>query len=155
MELAGAVRLRDSAAQNRASDEAGGIKQLLLCSRCGMEYKERHAKEIACGVSLRPSIIKAAKLGRVAGHSPQARARRSEKQRQHAADLKAWKHSTNRAGSLNKFIVRSFNRASLESQSHLYHQPLASLILAGRKFALADICRIQGTGGGRVATRIG
>jgi hypothetical protein len=31
-----------------------------------------------------------AKLGRIAGHSTEARARQAEKQRQHAANLKAW-----------------------------------------------------------------
>jgi hypothetical protein len=34
-----------------------------------------------------------AKLGRVAGHSPDARARQAEKQHQHAAELKAWNPS--------------------------------------------------------------
>jgi len=34
-----------------------------------------------------------AKLGPVKGHSPQARARQAEKQRQHAAAVKSWKPS--------------------------------------------------------------
>lgn len=36
------------------------------------------------------SLIEVAKLGRVAGHSPVARARQAEKQRQHAAAVKSW-----------------------------------------------------------------
>jgi len=41
----------------------------------------------------REGLIEAAKLGRVVGHSPEARARQAEKQRRHAAEVKAWKPS--------------------------------------------------------------
>jgi hypothetical protein len=38
----------------------------------------------------RENLIEAAKLGRVTGHSPEGRAHQAEKQRRHAAELKAW-----------------------------------------------------------------
>lgn len=38
-------------------------------------------------------MIEAAKLGRVKGHSPEARARQAEKQRRHAATVKSWNPS--------------------------------------------------------------
>jgi hypothetical protein len=38
-------------------------------------------------------MIEAAKLGRVKGHSPEARARQAEKQRRHAAAVKSWNPS--------------------------------------------------------------
>ena len=48
----------------------------------------------SCGVVFsRAGLIEAAKLGRVAGHSPEARARQAEKQRRHATALKAWNPS--------------------------------------------------------------
>jgi len=48
----------------------------------------------ACGVTVsREGLIEAAKLGRIAGHSPEARWRQAEKQRQHAAEAKKWKPS--------------------------------------------------------------
>jgi hypothetical protein len=37
--------------------------------------------------------MNSARLGRVLGHGPEARARQAEKQRQHASELKAWKAS--------------------------------------------------------------
>jgi len=41
----------------------------------------------------RESLIEAAKLGRVAGHSREARARQAKAQRRHAAAVKAWNPS--------------------------------------------------------------
>ena len=41
----------------------------------------------------RENLIEAAKVGRVAGHSREARARQAEKQRRHAAALRAWQPS--------------------------------------------------------------
>jgi len=38
-------------------------------------------------------MIEAAKLGRMKGHSPEARARQAEKQRRHAAAAKVWNPS--------------------------------------------------------------
>jgi hypothetical protein len=39
------------------------------------------------------NLVELAKLGRLAGHSPEVRARQAEKQRQHAAEVKAWNPS--------------------------------------------------------------
>jgi hypothetical protein len=38
-------------------------------------------------------MIEAAKLGRMKGHSPNARAKQAEEQRRHAAELKSWNPS--------------------------------------------------------------
>jgi hypothetical protein len=48
----------------------------------------------SCGVTVsRENLIELAKLGRVTGHSPEARARQAEKQRRHAAEVKTWNPS--------------------------------------------------------------
>jgi len=65
-----------------------------VCRDCGAAIRPGRSFCASCGVVFsRSGLIKAAKLGRVAGHSPEARARQAEKQRQHAAELKAWKPS--------------------------------------------------------------
>jgi hypothetical protein len=48
----------------------------------------------SCAVAVsREGLIEVAKLGRVAGHSHEARARQAEKLRRHAAEVKAWSPS--------------------------------------------------------------
>jgi len=65
-----------------------------VCRDCGAPIRPGRSFCASCGVVFaRSGLIEAAKLGRVAGHSPEARARQAEKQRQHAAELKAWNQS--------------------------------------------------------------
>jgi len=61
-----------------------------VCRDCGAPIMSGRNFCASCGVVFsRAGLIKAAKLGRVAGHSPKARARQAEKQRRHAAAVKA------------------------------------------------------------------
>ena len=65
-----------------------------ICRGCGARIKSRKNYCATCGVTVsKEGLIEAAKLGRIAGHSPEARARQAEKQRQHAAEVKKWKPS--------------------------------------------------------------
>jgi len=65
-----------------------------VCRDCGAPIRPGLSFCASCGVVFsRSRLIEAARLGRVAGHNPEARARQAEKQRQHAAELKAWKPS--------------------------------------------------------------
>jgi len=67
-----------------------------ICRDCGAPIRPGRSFCASCGVVFsRSGLIKAAKLGRVAGHSREARARQAEKQRQHGAELKAWHPSNN------------------------------------------------------------
>jgi CRISPR-associated endonuclease Cas1 len=62
-----------------------------ICRGCGVSIKFGKSYCATCGVTVsREGLIEAAKLGRIAGHSPEARARQAEKQRQHAAAVKSW-----------------------------------------------------------------
>ncbi len=62
-----------------------------VCRVCGASIMFGRSYCASCAVIVsREGLIEAAKLGRVAGHSPEARARQAEKQRRHAAALKAW-----------------------------------------------------------------
>lgn len=65
-----------------------------VCRTCGTAIKSGRIYCVACGIGAsRENIIEAAKIGRVSGHSPEARARQAEKQRQHGAAVKAWNPS--------------------------------------------------------------
>lgn len=62
-----------------------------VCRICGEEATSGHRYCAKCAVTVsRDNLIDVAKLGRVAGHGPEARAKQAEKQRRHAAEAKAW-----------------------------------------------------------------
>jgi CRISPR-associated endonuclease Cas1 len=64
------------------------------CTRCGAEIPSRHKNCGACAkVFARRGLIKAAKLGRIATHLPQAKALRAETMRRQMAGRTAWKPS--------------------------------------------------------------
>jgi hypothetical protein len=64
------------------------------CKVCGVSIEAGRRYCASCGVTVsRENVIELTKLGRAAGHSPEARARQAEKQRRHAAELKAWNPS--------------------------------------------------------------
>ena len=65
-----------------------------VCRVCGesIRFGRSYCASCAAAVS-REGLIKAAQLGRVAGHSREARARQAEKQRRHAAAKRAWRPS--------------------------------------------------------------
>lgn len=65
-----------------------------VCRNCGAPIKSGRTYCLSCGIATsRENMIEAAKLGRVIGHSPEARARQAAKQRQHGAAVKAWRSS--------------------------------------------------------------
>jgi len=65
-----------------------------VCRVCGESIKFGRTYCASCAVTVsREGLIKAARLGRVAGHSREARARQAEKQRRHAAAKRAWRPS--------------------------------------------------------------
>ena len=65
-----------------------------VCRVCGESIKFGRSYCASCAVTVsREGLIKAARLGRVAGHSREARARQAEKQRRHAAAKRAWRPS--------------------------------------------------------------
>ena len=65
-----------------------------VCRLCGASVRFGRSYCASCAVTVsREGLIKAARLGRVAGHSREARARQAEKQRRHAAAKRAWRPS--------------------------------------------------------------
>jgi len=65
-----------------------------VCRTCGVAIKSGRIYCRTCAVSYsKEGLIEAAKLGRIAGHSPEARARQAEKQHRHAAAARAWNAS--------------------------------------------------------------
>jgi len=65
-----------------------------VCRACGAPIERGQSYCASCAVTVsREGLIEAAKLGRVLGHGPEARAKQAEKQRRHAAELKAWNPS--------------------------------------------------------------
>jgi CRISPR-associated endonuclease Cas1 len=65
-----------------------------FCGVCGVSIEAGRRYCASCAVTVsKENLIEVAKLGRLAGHSPEARARQAEKQRRHAAELKAWNPS--------------------------------------------------------------
>ena len=83
-------------------------------------------------------MIRAAKLGRVVGHSPEARARQAERQRQHAAELKSW-NPTDKPDWLSEEVYRERIQPQLSrvavpaiSSNLGISEPYAAEIRAGR-----------------------
>jgi CRISPR-associated endonuclease Cas1 len=65
-----------------------------VCHFCGAEIKFGRRYCPSCNLTVaREGMIEAAKLGRVKGHSPEARAKQAEKQRRHGAAVKSWNPS--------------------------------------------------------------
>jgi len=110
-----------------------------VCRSCGAAIKSGKSYCVSCWVIVsREGIIEAAKLGRIAGHSPEARARQAEKQRQHAAAVKSW-HPSNKPEWLTEKVFREQIQPRLAaitvpaiSSALGVSQPYASLIRAKR-----------------------
>jgi len=67
-----------------------------VCRVCGVSIEVGRSYCASCSVTVsRENLIEIAKRGRVAGHTRAARVRQAEKQRRHAAELKAWSPSDN------------------------------------------------------------
>jgi len=89
--------------QSRRREASGGssiqpigaiTRPLRICRTCGVALKSGDSYCAACGVNFsREGLIKAARLGRIATHTPKAEALRGATQRRQAAARKAWKPS--------------------------------------------------------------
>jgi len=110
-----------------------------VCRICGAPVESGLSHCVPCAhIASKEALIEAAKLGRVAGHSPKARARQAEKQRQHAVALKAWNPS-DRPDWLTKGVYREKIQPRLAgitvpviSSTIGVSRPYAALIRAGR-----------------------
>ncbi len=90
--------------QGRRREAKGGPSSLparpaprppAVCGVCGMPITSGRRYCAGCAVTVsRENLIAAAKLGRVAGHSREARTRQAEAQRRHAAAKRAWQASS-------------------------------------------------------------
>ncbi len=71
-----------------------GPRPQATCTGCGAEIASRHKNCGACAKTLaRRGLIKAAKLGRIATHSPKAEALRAKTMRRQMAAKREWKQS--------------------------------------------------------------
>jgi len=95
---------------------------------------------------IREALIEAAKLGRVAGHSPEARARQAEKQRRHAVALKAWNPSDQPDWLTKKVYCKKIQPRLAGITVRSYHRPLVSLEYAAL-IRLVDACAACGMAG--------
>jgi CRISPR-associated protein Cas1 len=110
-----------------------------VCHFCGAAIKFGRRYCPACNLTAaREGMIEAAKLGRVKGHSPEARARQAEKQRRHAAAVKSWN-----ASDKPDWLTEQFYREKIQprllgvtvpaiSSSLNISEPYAAEIRAGR-----------------------
>ena len=118
-----------------------------VCRFCGASIEAGRSYCASCGVTVsRENLIEVAKLGRIAGHSPEARARQAEKQRRHAAELKAWNPSNQ-----PNWLTEKFYRGKIQPRLSgitvpAIHRPWGFRCLSRRKFARVGNCHISGTG---------
>jgi len=77
-----------------------------VCLVCGAQINTGQRYCAACGVTVsRENLIELAEVGRVVGHSPEARARQAEKKRRHDTEVKAW-NPTDKPGWLTEEFYR-------------------------------------------------
>lgn len=89
-----------------AAPANSGPKAPRICRTCGEPLNRGKSYCASCSVPVvRASIIEAAKLGRVATHSPKAEALRAATQRRQAVALKAW-HASDKPDWLTEEIYR-------------------------------------------------
>jgi CRISPR-associated endonuclease Cas1 len=112
-----------------------------VCRACGAPIKSGQSYCASCAVTVsREGLIEAAKLGRVVGHGPEARAKQAQKQRRHAAELKAWSPS-DQPPWLTEKVYREKIQPHLAgvtvpaiSSALGISEPYAAEIRAGRRF---------------------
>lgn len=115
-------------------------RSLAVCGDCGAPTGHGKTFCASCGVVFsREGLKKAARLGRVKGHSPEARACQAEKQRQNAAALKKWNPSEQPDWLTEKFFreeiqprLAAITVPAIASTQGL-SQPYAAEIRAGRQ----------------------
>jgi CRISPR-associated endonuclease Cas1 len=111
-----------------------------ICRACGEPLKRGKSYCDSCSVPVsRRNLIEAAKLGRVATHSPKAEALRAATQRRHGVERKAWQPANN-PGSLTEETYRETIQPRLLeitvrtiSAALEISEPYATDIRAGRR----------------------
>jgi len=134
-----------------------------ICRTCGERLKPGTRYCVLCSVAVsRGNLIEAAKLGRVATHSPGAEALRSATQRRHSSALRAWQPS-DLPKWLNKEVYRERIQPSLGgitvpaiSVALGVSEPYATDIRAGRRIPHVRHWKILAelTGAGARAERV-
>jgi len=111
-----------------------------VCCTCGTPIKRSRKSCSTCALAAsRLGLIEAAKLGRIATHSPKAEVLRAATQRRHRAALKAW-HSSRQPDWLNADVYRDKIQPRLSgvtvptiSSALGVSDPYATDIRAGRR----------------------
>jgi CRISPR-associated protein Cas1 len=127
-EARGAVHIADT-------KQAGLPNRIRICRNCGVLLKEGKSHCASCSVPIsRAILIEAAKLGRIATHSPQAEALRAATQRRQVAARKAWQ-SSDQPGWLTEQVYLQRIQPRL---SGLTNSTIASALFVSKPYA-ADI----------------
>ena len=128
-----------------------------VCRVCGVPIRLRRTYCASCAVTVsKEGFVKAARLGRVAARSREAKARQAETQRRHAAAKKAWQ-ATSQPAWLNEETYREKIQPALTgitvstiSKALGVSEPYATDIRAGRRRphprhwqALAQLVRVS------------
>jgi hypothetical protein len=96
-----------------------------VCRVCAVSIEAGRRYCASCCVTVsRENLIELAQLGRVAGHSSEARARQAEKQRRHAGEVKAWNPSDQPA-----WLTEEFYRERIQPRLSGIKVPAISLAL--------------------------
>ena len=110
-----------------------------ICRVCGASIMFGRSYCASCAVNVsREGLIEAAKLGRVAGHSREARARQAEAQRRHAAAKRAWQASSHPVWLDKDFYLRKIQpllsgvTVPVLASALSISEPYAAEIRAGR-----------------------
>lgn len=105
-----------------------------LCRECGKTIGAGHNHCSKCAVSSATErLINAARLGRIAGHSPQALAKKSETQRRHRLAVIAWNPASQPQWLTERFYVTRIQpRLSEVSSSAISSRLRVSHYYAGR-----------------------
>ncbi len=123
-----------------------------ICRNCGALLKEGKNHCASCSVPIsRAILIEAAKLGRIATHSPDAEALRAATQRRQVAARKAWRSSDQPAWLTGQFYIKEIQPRLSELTSSVIgstlsvSKPYAAEIRAGATATpsseLAGTCR--------------
>lgn len=124
----------------RAQRQPGRSPRLpAICRVCGVSVKSGWSYCARCASTVsREGLIEAAKPGRVAGHSPEARARQAEKQRRHAAAKRSWQASSQPVWLDKESYLRKIQpllcgfKVSVISAALGISEPYAAEVRAGR-----------------------
>jgi len=106
-------RRREAKGESPSVPRVATPRPLRICRTCGESLKRGRAHCASCAVAVSTQgLIEAARLGRIATHTPRAEAQRAATQRRHAAALKVW-HPSEQPEWLNEEVYREKIRPRL------------------------------------------